>query len=101
MSGAGLQPKLGFPNLPVEPLGVAGRDEHILAAVPEQHRRGNVGEFHRPWVSERDHIVYPAVHRLTQRLGVGLRDDPAERDISHDFPIRADKIRPERIDQAL
>src|ERR1700722_6634682 len=85
----------------MEPHRMAGRGEHVVTTLPEQHGSGYVGEFYRPRVGKRDDVVYPAVHRLAQRLGVGLRNDPTERDIPHDIPIRADEFWAKRIDQAL
>ena len=61
-----------------QPAGVRHRREHVVLAVPEQHRDLDVGQIEPPRRAEGERVVDPAVGGVAQRLGVVLREQGAD-----------------------
>jgi len=101
MSGASRVAKFGLFDLLMKPLRMASRRKYIIITVPEQHGAGYFGEIHAPWTREGDNVVDPTMYRFAQCLRVGPREHPGERYVPDDLPVRADKFRPQRVEQSL
>jgi hypothetical protein len=60
------QPCLGPGDRPGQPLTVAERNEPVLPALQQQHRRADVAEVEFPWAAQGDVVVPPPVRGLPE-----------------------------------
>ena len=95
---SGLMDMIACRDLVGQPAGVRHRREHVVLAMPEQHRDLDVRQVESPRRAEGQRIVDPAVGGVAQRLGVVLRQQGADADVGHHPPVSGRHLRAERGD---
>ena len=74
---------------------MAHRREHVVNAVPDQHRARYRGQLEHPLPAERERIVDPAVSAVPDRFGVGVGEQPLDGHVVDDPPVGRRELRAE------